>query len=180
ARRVVVPDAEPGLVGFEMVPDFDESPAEPRGARLVGQADVAADPGGTGSGHLRDAPGSALVVPEVVELQLERRLEGAQRLRRCRRARHVEDAERIAREDGIAPGPVELAAVDGVLDAVAAEDPGILPVEIMTELLALGEKTSTGRAAEALRDDRSDDFQLQRLARLGSDLEAPEPEAVLG
>ena len=178
--RVIVPHAEPGLVGLQRRLDLDEGADEPGRARLVGEADVGADPGGAGPRHLRNASGSAFVVDEVVQLQLQRRLERGHRLHRRGGARHVEDAERIFRDQGVAPGPEKLPAVDGILDAVAADDARFLPVELLAQLLAFGVQAGAGQSPQPLCDDGAFDLDLQRLARLRDEAEALEAEAILG
>src|SRR6185436_21159102 len=114
-----------------------------------------------------------------VELQLERRLERGERLDRRRRARHVEDAQRIARQRRVAPGPEQLPAMDGVLDAVAADDPRILPLQFAAELLALREQARARRATQPFGDDGPAHLDLQGLAGLGRETDALHPESVL-
>src|SRR5579862_7779118 len=178
-RRVVIPDAEAGLIGFQGRLDLDVRAAEMRRARLVGEADVAADPGRPRARHLGHAAGSPGVVREIVQLEPERRFERCQRPHRGGGARHVINTQRIPGHQGVAPGPEQLAAVDGVLDAVAAHDPRLLPVEVLAELLAFGKEARPRQATEPFGDDGAPDFDLQRLPRLGSQPEAVESEAVL-
>ena len=67
--RIVIPYAEAALVGLQHGSHFNVGADEPRRARLVGQAHIAAHPSGPAAGHVRHAAGRALSVGKVAELQ---------------------------------------------------------------------------------------------------------------
>src|SRR4030081_459370 len=70
--------------------------------------------------------------------------------------------------------------MDRVLNAVAADDARLLPVEFLAELLAFGVEARTGHPAEALGHDRPADLDLQGLSPNRRQPEALEAEPVLG
>src|SRR5262245_22186794 len=95
-----------------------------------------------------------------------------------RRARRVEDAERVVRQARIAPGPEHAAAMYGVLNSVATEDSAFLPVTFVAEFLCFAEDAGARDAAKPLGNVRATDFYRERLARLRRESDATKVKSV--
>ena len=91
----------------------------PRG---VGEYDQAADPGRPVTRHLRAGPRKPVVPGEVFQVDAPSRRQAASGRQLARRARRVKKSQWICRPIRVAPKPVQLAAVDRVLNAVATGD----------------------------------------------------------
>ena len=78
---------------------------QPRRAGLVREAYARADPRRAVAGHPSHCARCTWFIGYEFELQLNRRLEAYQGLRRRERGGAVEDAERIPRQRGVTPEP---------------------------------------------------------------------------
>ena len=147
---------------------------------MIGEGGVAAEPGRAAPRHFGNAARAPVRIGEIVELQVQGRLEGRQRLDRSGGAGRIIDAEGVTGKNGIAPVPEKLPAIHRILDRIAPGDRRIAPIEFASRLLAFGEEAGTGDPPNAPGDDLAFDLNFERFAWFRDEAHAARPEAVLG
>ena len=177
--KSVIPNAQAGFISLHRRLDFHVGGDEVERAVLIGQADIAGEPGGAAAGHFGDAPRPALVVVEILELDPQGRLERFQGLNGRSGAGGVENAQGVMGQCSVPPKPKHACFIDCVLHAVAPQNTGVAPIKHLAQLLAFAEQAAASEAAKAPGDHGAVDLDFERLARLGCQADSAIAEAVL-
>ena len=119
---VVVQHCQAAGVDLQRRLDLDVGGVKPFAAVRVRQRDQRGQPRRPLAGHSGRLLRQTFAVREVVEIDAGLRVEPALRRQGGDGARHVKEAKRIGRPVGVAPEPVDFAAIERVQHAVGTEN----------------------------------------------------------